>query len=77
MFVVGSTESSLGGVNAGGYDGYIAKFNATSGFKDAEFGDGDGSDNDGLKINSMLVVSSFFICSGLLKAMFPFSEFLS
>ncbi|MCB9024732.1 MAG: hypothetical protein H6625_00310 [Bdellovibrionaceae bacterium] len=48
IFVAGQTGNSLGGTNAGGYDGFIAKLSATSGLLDPNFGDGDGSDDDGI-----------------------------
>ena len=48
LFASGATFGALGGPNAGGRDGYILKLNSTSGALDADFGDGDGIDNDGI-----------------------------
>ena len=47
LFAVGKT-SSLGRENAGGTDGFVLKINSNTGVLDTEFGDGDGSDNDGI-----------------------------
>jgi hypothetical protein len=53
LFIAGGTRSALGGVNAGSYDGFVAKLNATTGIFDNTFGDGDGHDDDGvLQLNS-------------------------
>ncbi len=53
LFAGGRTRSSLGGTNAGSDDGFIIKLNTTSGVLDPDFGDGDGTDNDGvLQINA-------------------------
>ena len=53
LFVAGHTESSLSGTNAGGFDGFVIKMDATNGLLDSNFGDGDGADNDGiLQINA-------------------------
>jgi hypothetical protein len=59
LFVAGSTRSALGGTNAGLNDGFIAKFNATTGVFDSTFGDGDGFDNDGiLQLNASQTYSA-------------------
>jgi hypothetical protein len=49
IFITGSTASSLGGLNAGLLDGFIAKLSTTSGLLDSSFGNGDGTNNDGIK----------------------------
>ncbi|MDP7321218.1 MAG: hypothetical protein QF441_11445, partial [Bacteriovoracaceae bacterium] len=48
LFAAGYTFGSLGGANAGSYDGFIVKMNASSGVLDTAFGDGDGSPDDGI-----------------------------
>lgn len=61
LFIAGYTSSSLSGANAGGDDGFIIKMEVANGVFDSSFGDGDGSDNDGiLQINA----SNTFDASG-------------
>ncbi len=53
IFVVGFTQSALSGVkkntaNYVNYDGFVIKINSLNGQVDTEFGDGDGTDNDGV-----------------------------
>lgn len=59
LYIVGNTLSSLGGANAGGEDGFIIKVSSVTGLLDTDFGDGDGSDNDGvLQLNAAVTGTS-------------------
>lgn len=60
LYILGITLSSIGGANAGGYDSFVAKFDLTHGILDASFGDGDGTDNDGItQLNATNTLSAF------------------
>ena|GEM_PF-6163300 len=48
LYVGGQTDSTLGGIGAGGDDAFILKMNASTGILDTSFGNGDGVDNDGI-----------------------------
>ena len=48
LYIAGESESSLSGINAGGRDWFVSKISSSSGELDSNFGDGDGSDNDGI-----------------------------
>ncbi len=64
LFAVGSTGSSLSGLNAGANDGFILKINTTTGLLDSTFGNGDGENSDGIvQINASNIAAGSSVVS--------------
>ena len=59
IYLAGSTTGVMSGSNSGLLDAYVIKIDTTHGVVDSEFGDGDGTNNDGiLQFNDSVVTDA-------------------